>query len=150
MKIQYRLLSIIALITLSFYSTPNARADHLALGAGVIHLSNPSETEFEVGGEYEYNLNAFFGVGAQVNYIFSTPSITLLGAPEGFVHPLGGDWYISGSPLFEFASGMSTQVGARFGTRVPLPLGFMTLIPSVAVDFIGGGTDYMFGLGISI
>ena len=150
MQIKTRLFSLITITLLVFLSPQLAHADHLSISGGLIHLNSPNSTTFEIGGEYEYSLNAFFGVGAQANYIFSNPSVTIIGVPEGFVHPIATDWYISASPIFEFASGYKTQVGARFGTRVPLPIGILTLIPSVAVDFIGGGTNYIFGFGISI
>jgi hypothetical protein len=90
------------------------------------------------------------GLGLSGNYIFSDPSILLLALPEVYFHPLAGDWYISASPLFEFGAETGTHVGARFGTRVPIPVGAATIIPSLSVNFINGGKIYVIGLGIQI
>jgi len=142
--------SFVLLTGLILLSPMSARADHLSFGAGITHLGNPNQTDFEIGGEYEHNLDAFFGVGLEANYVFANPSVTMIGAPEGFVHPLGTDFFVSAAPLFEFSSGFSTQVGVRFGTKIPLPLGVLILIPLASVDFINGGTNFSFGLGIQI
>jgi hypothetical protein len=128
-----------------------ARADYtrrISLGVGVVHLNNPSQTDFAVSAEFEERLDAFFGLGAQGNYIFSTPGITFLGAPEIFIHPLGGEFLVSASPLVEFGSSTGTHWGTRLGTRIPVPFGLFTLVPTFAVDFIAGGKDYLFGIGI--
>ncbi len=146
-------LTFLALIThSSTSSTVHAELlEHrLSIGVGLVHLSNPSETDFEIGAEYEYHFQPLFGVGALGNYVFSDPSVALLGAPVFYFHPLAGDWWLSASPIVQFGSGRTTQVGARVGTRVPVPLGVVTLVPSLAVDFIGGGRNYIFGLGIQI
>lgn len=144
------LLSILLISVLAPFSANADYTHRLGLGIGVVHLNNPSQTSFELGGEYEYRFEPILGVGTQVNYIFSSPSIVLLAIPVLYVHPLAGDWIIHGSPIFEFGSGISTQVGVRLGTRIPIPLGVITILPSVAVDFIGGGEDLIFGVGIQI
>ena len=122
----------------------------LSLGVGVAQLNNPSETDLTIGAEFEYRTNPFLGLGAFGNYIFSTPGISILGLPEFFFHPLGGDWLFNAAPIVKFGSSVGTNFGARVGTRFPIPLGLLTLIPSVAVDFISGGRDLIFGLGIQI
>ncbi|MGZ3651054.1 MAG: hypothetical protein ACXVB9_08165 [Bdellovibrionota bacterium] len=138
----------------TFAFSPAASASgcghRLGVGAGLVHIEQPSETDFEIGAEYECRMDILFGVGGFGNYIFSNPGITLLGAPEIFVHPLGGDFYVAGSPLLEFGSGTGTHLGIRLATRVPLPLGLFILVPSFAVDFINGTRIYWFGLGIAI
>lgn len=140
------------LLLLSLFSS-SALADYtqrLSLGVGVWHQDNPSRTDLEVGGEYEYRLNAALGLGAGGNYIFSTPALGLVAAPDVFLHPFGTEFYLSAAPLFEFGSGIGTKVGTRLGTRLPLPLGPLTFIPSLNVDFIGGTTNFILGFGIEI
>ena len=124
-----------------------AYSSRLSLGAGIAAFNN-SSAYFTVSGEYEQRVDAMLGIGGFANYVFSQPGFALIGLPEGFLHPLGGDWYVSAAPIVEFGSGRSTELGARLGTRIPLPLGVFTLIPTFAVDFIGGGEDYLFGLGL--
>ncbi len=120
----------------------------LSVGAGIVQFNNPSQTYVDIGAEYEYRFQPLLGVGAFANYIFSTPSITLIGVPEVFLHPLGGDWLLKASPLIEFGSGISTQTGVRVGTRLPIPLGPVSFIPEASVDFIGGRRILRLGLGL--
>jgi hypothetical protein len=131
-------------------SPASACGHRLGVGAGLVHIEGPSMTKFEIGAEYECRLDAFLGVGGFGNYIFADPGITLLGAPEIFVHPLAGKFYVAASPLIEFGSSVGTHVGARLATRIPLPLGLFILVPSFAVDFINGTRIYWFGLGIGL
>lgn len=138
------------LFSICLITPTKAYSDNFSAGLGVIVLGNPSRAEIELGAEYEYRIDALFGLGGDVSYIFSDPGIFELGVPEAFLHPLGNDWVISASPLFAFVSGAKTEVGARFGTRVPLPMGAFTIVPAFTMDFIGGAVDYGFGFGISI
>jgi hypothetical protein len=145
-----RTLCLAGFLSFAVFFAPHARADYdqrFSLGAGIVTQNNPSQTSFEVGAEYEYRFDPLLGAGLSGNYVFSTPGIILLAVPDFFIHPLAGDWFVSAAPLFEFVSSQ-TYVGARVGTRIPLPLGFLTFIPSVSVDFINGGRDFIFGLGI--
>ncbi len=128
-----------------------AHADYqqrFSLGAGVLVFNNPSGTYFELGAEYEYRENAFIGLGGFANYIFSSPGIVELGAPELFFHPFATEFLLDVSPIIEFGSGITTEVGARFGTRLPIPFGVFTLVPIFAVDVISGGPLYNIGIGI--
>ena len=145
---------VLALVALSVFAlSPSARADfsqhRLSVGVGIVHLSYPSETDFELSAEYEYRFTPMFGAGALGSYIFSSSGIALLGAPV-FFHPFEGDLLFLAAPIVEFGSSITTQAGVRLGTRVPLPMGVVTIVPSFAVDFIAGGRDYIFGLGIQI
>lgn len=125
-----------------------AHADRIELGAGIVTQSHPSETNLELGVEFENRWDAMLGVGGAANYIFSSPGVTLVAVPEGFLHPFGGDFLVSAAPLLEFGSGTGTHLGARFGTRVPLPMGVLTLIPEIALDMINGSNILVFGLGL--
>lgn len=145
-------LSFLALFLASFISG-TARAEgcenRVGFGAGVIHRdTTPSATDFLIGADYECRLNPVLGLGGFFNHVFSDPSMTLIGTPQVFLHPLAGDFYVAASPLFQFGSGTGTHVGARLSARVPLPLGLFILVPSVAVDFINGYRHYIFGLGL--
>ena len=120
----------------------------LSLGAGITQTFNPNETNFSVGAEYEYSIDPFLGIGASASYIFTTPGVTVLGAPEIFFHPLGGDWIVDASPIMILASGMDTKIGAHVGTRLPIPLGLVTLVPIIGADFFSGGHYLSFGVGI--
>ncbi|MBI3542740.1 MAG: hypothetical protein HY075_05630 [Deltaproteobacteria bacterium] len=130
-------------------TTTNAKADgshRLSFSAGVIRHGDPGSTDFLLGGEYEYRFFPTLGAGLLGQYIFSTPSETLIGFPV-FLHPLAGDWVVYGAPLLSFKSD-GNHVGARLGTRAPLPFGVLTLTPELAVDFIGGYRNYLFGLAL--
>jgi hypothetical protein len=144
----------LVLVFLSFAGAPRAEAGscrhRLGIGAGVVHLDTPNETDFEVGAEYECRMDSILGVGGFVDYIFSNPGITLIGVPQMYLHPFGGDFYLAASPLLETGSAVGTHVGARLSTRVPIPIGSIAIVPSFAVDFINGGNIYWFGLGIAI
>jgi hypothetical protein len=127
-----------------------ARADYdqrISLGVGIAKFKNSSETDLEVGAEYEYRLDPLLGLGGFGSYIFSDPGVTFLGAPSVYFHPFATDFLVSASPVVEFGSGIGTNVGARFGTRIPIPLGIMTIVPSFAVDVISGGPDFIYGIG---
>jgi hypothetical protein len=127
-----------------------ARADYdqrISLGVGIAQFKNSSETDLEVGAEYEYRLDPLLGLGGFGSYIFSDPGVTFLGAPSVYFHPFATDFLVSASPVVEFGSGIGTNVGARFGTRIPIPLGIMTIVPSFAVDVISGGPDFIYGIG---
>lgn len=155
MKIKFPSYSRVFLLFLpAIFSTlnaANANYEHrLAAGAGITHRENPSVTAFTLGAEYEYRFDPFLGSGVFANYIFSNPSIFLLGIPMVFVHPLAGDWFVSASPIMETSSGLDTAFGVRLGTRIPLPLGILIFTPTFSVDFIRGGRNYIFGLGIGI
>jgi hypothetical protein len=128
-----------------------AHADYdqrLSIGAGFVTMSNPSQTSFELGAEFEHRLDPLLGLGVSANYIFSSPGVTLVAVPDVFFHPLAGEFFLSAAPLLEFGSGTGTNVGARVGTRIPVPVGAITLFPSFSIDFINGGEDYIFGIGI--
>lgn len=142
---------IILLIAVLASGTP-ARADdqqRFGLGGGVFHQDNPSRTDFELGVEYEYRLNPGIGLGASGNSIFSNPVIGLLAVPELYLHPLAGEWYVSAAPLFELSNGHSSA-GTRLGTRIPLPLGAITFVPSLTVDLISSRTNYIVGFGLEL
>lgn len=121
----------------------------LGAGVGIVHTDEPSDTNVSIGAEYECRVNRFIGVGAFGDHVFSDPSFTLLGAPQILIHPLGGDFFVAGSPLFQFG-GRGTHVGSRLSMRLPIPLALFVLVPSFAVDFIGGHRNYWLGLGVSI
>jgi hypothetical protein len=130
-----------------------ARADYeqrISLGVGIAQFKNSSETDLEVGAEYEYRLDPLLGIGGFGSYIFSDPGVTFLGAPSVYFHPFATDFLVSASPVVEFGSGIGTNVGVRFGTRIPIPLGVVTLVPTFAVDVISGGPDFIYGIGIQI
>jgi hypothetical protein len=140
-----------ALVLLSIF-IHEARADYyeqrFSLGVGIAQVNNPSQTSLEIGAEYEYRFAPMLGAGALVDYIFSNPSITYLGAPEVFLHPFATDFLLSAAPLIKISD--TTSVGVRLGTRIPIPLGLITLVPIFAVDLISGGPDYIYGLGFQI
>lgn len=118
-------------------------------GVGIVHTDEPSDTNVSVGAEYECRINRLVGIGAFGDHVFADPSFTLLGAPQVLLHPLGGDFFVAASPLIEFGSGRGTHVGARLSTRLPIPLALFVLVPSFAVDFIGGHRNYWVGLGLA-
>ncbi len=137
-------------LTFSLVSFP-CRADYLqrfSLGGGVMFLNQPAQVEFELGAEYEYRFMSLVGVGGTINYLFSTPALTLLAVPTVYLHPFFSDFFVSASPLFQFVSGGGCTVGARLGTRIPIPLGPIALIPQGSIDFISGGPNLLLGLGI--
>lgn len=121
----------------------------LGVGAGVVIRDHSKETDFSLGADYECRKGPFFGWGAFANAIFSDPSTTVLGAPVLYFHPLRGDFYVAGSPILELGGGRSDW-GMRLSTRLPIPLGLLTLVPSAAVDFIRGGRRWWLGLGLRI
>lgn len=127
------------------------RGDHrFGLTGGLMVLKNPDQTAFSVAAEYEYRLTPVVGLGLQASHLFAHIAVTMLSAPAVYVHPLAGDWFISAAPVFYFISGLDTRAGARLATRMPLDIDVLTLTPSFGVDFIEGGPNYFFGLGISI
>lgn len=138
-------------ITLALFPVRPASADYdqrLSLGVGFADIRNPNEMALMVGGEYEKRLNELLGLGAGVQYIFSNPGITYVAVPDLFVHPFGTEFLVSAAPLLEFGPLVGTNVGAQLGTRLPIPLGPVSLVPSFAVDLISGGPSYIFGMGI--
>ncbi len=122
--------------------------NRLAVSAGVVVLTRPSETVFQIGGEFEHQADSFIGYGLQGNYLFTTPGIGLLAAPMVYLHPIGTDFYVSAAPLFRFSSGV--DAGVRLSTRLPISLGVVSIIPSGSVDFIDGRQNFIFGLGVQI
>ncbi len=152
MRIKFPLFALFFLTLLGYGVSTPARAGgcghRIGLGVGVVHRDTPSDTNFSIGGEYECRLNPIVGLGAFFNHVFDDPSYSLIGVPQILVHPLGGDFFVAGSPVMQFGSGIATKLGLRLNTRVPLPLGLFILVPSFAVDFIDGGRNYWFGLGL--
>lgn len=73
-----------------------------------------------------------------------------MGAPELFIHPIATDWFLSAAPLFQIESGNGLTAGGRIGTRIPITLGILSLIPTATVDFIGGEHNVILGLGVKI
>jgi hypothetical protein len=149
-----RFLSIMAAFGLgALFFAANASADYerrLSLGVGFIHMENPAQTDFTVGAEYESRVDPFLGLGGFANAVFYSPTVYLVGLPELFVHPFGTEWYLNGAPIAEFGgpSGFGTHFGFRLGTRIPIPLGIFTFVPTFDVDFINGGRNYLIGLGL--
>ena len=144
-----RLQFLLFLITSCLFSYDAAATyrDRISIGAGIIILESPSETDLEFTLEGEHRLRRWIGIGAEGSYFLTKPATTIVGAPEFFLHPWDGDWFISGSPIFVFNS--STSVGVRVGTRVIIHLGIFKLIPSFAVDFINSRKNYLLGAGIA-
>jgi hypothetical protein len=122
----------------------------LSLGVGVVTLGNPSQTSVSINGEYEYRMDPFLGIGFSGNYLLSNPAVALLAIPGFFLHPFAGSWIVSAAPVFQILTGANTAVGFRLGTRLPFSLGPVNVNPSVSVDFINGGENYVFGFGLSI
>ncbi len=120
----------------------------LGIGAGLVHRDSPSETKFTIGAEYECRRDALLGIGGFFNHVFADPGFTVIGAPQLLLHPLGGDFFVAGSPVLYFGDRTGTLLGVRLSTRVPLPLGLFILVPSFAMDLIKGGPNYWFGLGL--
>lgn len=121
----------------------------LSLGVGVVSVSSPSQISFAVNGEYEYRLNSAIGLGTGANYVFSSPALVLVAVPEVFLHPFGGEFFVSAAPLIEYRPGLGTNLGARLGTRLPIELGAVKVLPTFSVDLANGGVlDMMIGLGI--
>ena len=147
-------LSIAGCLTLLLAFAPRAEAssciNRLGLGAGVVQQDHPDETSLAIGAEYECRFSRFWGLGAFADHVFATPEFSQAGAPQVFLHPLGGDFYVAFSPLLEFGTAIGTHFGTRLSTRLPIPLGVFTLVPSFAVDFIRGGHKYWLGLGIGL
>lgn len=139
------------LVCLSLACVPSAQAascnSRLGLDLGLVHLTDPSKTYFHTGLEYECRFSPVWGVGGFAAYVFSDPGLALLGAPQLFLHPFGGEFYVSGSPLLQISSG-NTHLGMRLASRLSIPVGLFVLVPSLAVDFIGGGQNYWLGLGL--
>jgi hypothetical protein len=132
-------------------TTTSAHADYtqrLSLGVGIVSFQNPNESEFEFGAEYEYRLNPTWGLGLFTNVIFTNPLIVDIGAPEAFWHPFGSEFLISGAPLIELGQPDGTHVGVHFGTRLPLHLGALTIVPIFGIAFIESSTRIDYGLGL--
>lgn len=132
-------------------TSSSVRADYsqrVSLGFGLISSGQTSQTSAELSLQYENRVNALVGLGGGGNYIFSAPALTLLAAPEVFIHPLLGEFYVSGAPLLELGSGSGTYFGGRLSTRVPIPLVALTLVPSFSIDAIHGSRNLIFGLGL--
>ena len=132
-----------------------AKADYtsrLDLSAGVAQIKNPNqdESDFTLGVEYEYRMSPLLGIGAFGSYVFSNPGITFIGWPQVSVHPFSTEFLVSVSPVVETGGDVGSHVGVRFGTRLPIPLGVVSIIPTFAIDLISGGPNYIYGLGIQI
>ncbi len=122
----------------------------LNLGFGIAQTTSPSQTSLSISGEYEYRWDPYFGTGFLGSYIFSTPGFGLVGIPF-FFHPLEGDWFLGAAPLLGFSGSQPAQFGVRLETQLPIPLGVVTILPSVAIDFFANGQqDFILGLGIRI
>ena len=151
MTMRVRILFIITALGLMGVSKP-AHAllnQRFGLGIGLVQTTNPNQTSFEVGAEYEYRLSEFWGLGGSGNLIFSDPTLTVLALPEIFLHPFTTDLYVSASPLLEMSSA-KTSAGFGLGTRIPIELGVVGVVPQLSVDFINGRQRYIFGLGVHI
>jgi hypothetical protein len=130
-----------------------AKADYtqrLDLSAGIAEIKNPAGSDFTLGIEYEYRMSPLLGIGAFGSYIFSTPGITFIGWPQLSVHPFSTEFLVSVSPVVETGGDVGSHVGVRFGTRLPIPVGAIEIIPTFAIDLISGGPNYIYGLGIQI
>ena len=151
MKIVNRVLFLFGLSFLIFSTNASASIEkdghRFSLSGGAVVINN--QTSFAIGAEYEYRVKPLYGIGAQANYIFSSAAFTVVSAPIFFLHPLEGDWYISGAPVFYLASG-TTKAGLRFTTRMPLNIEVLTLVPTLGIDIISGGPNYIFGLAFGI
>jgi hypothetical protein len=145
-------ISLIGLLALSLSTSAYAAIEkdghRFSLSGGLVVVNEQSS--FALSAEYEYRIQEFYGIGGQASYVFSSQAFSQVAAPRFYLHPLQGDWYISASPVFYFGSGMDTLVGARLTTRMPLEINILTLIPTVGIDMIKGGPNYIFGLGIAI
>lgn len=145
-----KILILISLI-LGMNTTSHAAIEkdghRFSLSGGLVVVNQKSS--FAVSAEYEYRLEELYGIGAQASYVFSSAALTQIAAPGFYLHPLLGEWYISASPVFYFGSGTSL-VGARFTTRMPLNMDVLMLTPTVGVDIIQGGPNYIFGLAFGI
>jgi hypothetical protein len=79
----HRMKILLLLIAALSFSEPAFACKHsLGVGAGLVRLEVPRETDFQIGAEYECRVNPFLGVGGFFNSIFSDPSILIFGAPE--------------------------------------------------------------------
>ena len=102
-----KFIKVFAIVVAALTLTQTAKADpegRLSLGVGIITLGKPSQTGAEISAEYEHRYSKQLGYGGMISYVFVSSGVTMLGIPEGFLHPLGGDWILYGMPLIEMGS----------------------------------------------
>jgi hypothetical protein len=151
MKLKKTIVALTLFVSTFSLTASESHANRAQLGVGIVSMSNPTQTNFTISGEFEHRLDAFLGLGATGSYLFSDPGIGLIAVPEAFFHPLGGDWLISAAPLIAFgSSGIGTHVGVKVGTRLPIPLVAFTVIPEISIGFVNNWNLITFGLGIAI
>lgn len=148
---------LLPLLALAFSLTAAAPARALTVGdhrfsltGGLVVLRDPRQTSFAFGAEYEYRAEPALGFGAQASHVFSDPSVTILTAPAVYLHPFSDELYLLASPVFYLVSGRDSRAGARLIAHLPFEIGFLNLTPTVGVDLIEGGPNYILALGISI
>lgn len=124
--------------------------NRISLMPGMVKLYNKEKMNVEFGFEMEHRLRRWIGIGAIGNYVLSHPPTTLIGAPEFFLHPYDGNGFFSVAPLMQFQSGATTKFGVRVGTRFLIPMWLLRIGPVIDYDFIGGGHQYVIGVGLEI
>jgi hypothetical protein len=132
--------------------TSDVTGHRLGFGLGLAQVEDGTRTYsyFTIGGEYEYRFQAYLGAGLGINHIFSSPNMTLFALPQAYVHPLQGSWYINLGPVLQTGGDMDAHVGFRIGSRLGITLGDVSVTPQINVDFINGGRNYIFGIGVGL
>ena len=156
---KYKFLSVLSIVIAALLSS-SAQAEegmHHEHPTHVIGLflgatdEDKGSTEFTFGGEYEYRLNQYFGVGGVVE---RTPDghhgdgVTVaLGALH--VHPMGA-LRLTGGIGREMVDGHEDETLYRLGAAYDFELAnSFALAPTVNVDFVDGKENFVFGAVLS-
>ncbi len=157
----YLLLSIAILFTMA--ATPAIAAGESHESEHAFHRHHASlivantfdghgENGLSVGGDYEYRLNDWFGLGVGVEYAGGDFGHILIGVPL-FIHPYG-QWRLAvtaGGEIYKDEEEHKTKrewlIRTGVGYQFPLGKGY-SISPEFYVDFSEHETLYVIGLAI--
>ncbi len=132
-------------LLISVASPVHAGGTHLALFNGITVSSGASH--YTIGGELEFKVSPFLGIGPIVEVITTNPSETLVLGAAHLHLPMG--WRVYGGAGTAIASGHS-EFSLRAAVAYDISLASLTISPSAAIDSVGGTAAGVFGISLGV
>ncbi len=148
-------ISMTAILAMVFLGSVSAQAEeqshegtgehrhHVAVFLGNTHESG--EDEFTVGVDYEYRLDALWGIGGLIDYAGGHFDTTVLAVPL-FFHP-DHQWRFLLAPGVEIHRGGSEFL-VRAGVGYEFEVNEWTVSPEFSVDLVNSEYIQVFGISI--
>ena len=123
---------------------PHAEKNEVAISVSLVHEGH--ENDGAAGLEYERRFTEKFGAGLLVERVWGNHDATVYALP---LIRHAGRWKFFLAPGFEDSHGHSEDL-VRLGAGYEFEAGSARIVPTMAVDFVGGETVYVLSVALGM